>query len=223
MTTRRVALATTLGVAVGFLAVRVLASPTRARAAVVIPHAPADLRCVDVADRTEFIDACPDIRDEAAACDEALAAATTAHPTTRLGFPAMVSEAEQPGPWTDAVSAALASCGLDSAFEVADCDEYPCMAALRAPPGGDDAFKAALKACPALEKFDTSEVLVHCPDGSVETAQVLDNADYDEWDKVDVENGAAAITGGGAVERVLAAGRRLESVTQMWECNARPR
>lgn len=223
MTTRRVALATTLGVVVGFLAVRVLAAPTRARAAVVIPHAPADLRCVDVADRTEFIDDCPDIRDEAAACDEALGAATGAHTTTRLGFPAVVPEAEQPGPWTDTVAAALASCGLDSAFEVADCDEYPCMAALRAPPGQEDAFKAALKACPALEKYETDEVQVHCPDGSVETAQLVNNADSDEWDKVDIANGATPITGADGVGRLLAAGRRLESVTQMWECNARAR
>lgn len=203
----------------GFAAVRLARAPgLHPRSAPVsIPHAPAHLTCVDV-NLVPEDDACPDLREDLAACESDLAQATAAHPTTRLPFPD-VPEAEQPGPWTDNLTEALQTCGIPGSLEVTDCDEYPCIGAMRLDPAKYDSAAAAWQACPRLKELGLTfgPQTVHCPDGSEEQEYVV-------WDESAVQSPppvAAEATPDPTLAAFLLIGRRVESVSQLWECNVR--
>lgn len=188
-----------------------------------VPHAPADLRCVDVADPTAFVEDCPETRDAAAACDLGLAAvrlATEGRPTTHMPFPD-VPEGEQAGPWTDRLAEALIACAIPATFEVSDCDEYPCAAALRVDPPEQARLGEAWSACPGLAGLEVESIEVHCPDGSTEVAHVVMSTADEVWARAVQVNGALPPNPG--VAALLGWARRAESVTQMWECNVHGR
>lgn len=220
---RRPALVGLVAFLLGLGAARVLGAPARARVAIAVPHAPADLRCVDVADPTAFEDDCPETRGAAAECDARLASArraTEGRPTTHMPFPD-VPEAEQAGPWTDTLAEALTACGIPATFEVADCDEYPCAAALRIPEGEEAKLDEAWRACPGLAGLEVGPVDVHCPDGSTEVAQVVMSTGDEVWTRAIQVNGKPPLDP--TVATLLGLARRMESVAQMWECNVHGR
>jgi hypothetical protein len=61
------------------------------------------------------------------------------------------------------------------------------------------------------------DVDVHCPDGTVESAQVVFSTDEGVWTPLVQAAGGAAVDPG--VAQMLGYGRRVESVLQMWACN----
>lgn len=131
--------------------------------------------------------------------------------------------------WTDHLASLVQRCQLPADIVVTDCDEYPCVAAVRPtdPTMSRKAFTALLDACPASKElfpdmeFDSVNVPVQCPDGSSEAGLVVF-----AMGAVDASNPAiATVFPGGEVQLadvIVHAGRRVESAVQMWSCAGAP-
>lgn len=155
-------------------------------------------------------------------CEARLSAATRVRPTGRKEWPEDMAGAESPEDWPATAEALLARCQPDVKMEVVDCEEYPCVAALRGPEGIDvEAMRKELKRCAqtdaalAEQDIELGSVTVRCPDGSTETALV-----FSLWDQESPV--LSSVFGGREVtfaDYIIHAGRRAESAVQLWSCD----
>jgi hypothetical protein len=180
------------------------------------PKVRAGVTCVDVAAPAA---PCPELEAQITTCESALAGA--GGPSLRQPF-ADVPESDQPGPWNDTLEAAIRDCGIPAEIVATDCDEAPCAAALRIREEDRDRAHAAMEACPAWQAqgLSTARLDVHCPDGSVDVADVAITYDDQRWKRI--------LPGGledrdDAVAYAITFGRRAESVLQLWDCNVAAR
>lgn len=208
------------GMILGFGLTAVLRPAIAARRAarlVVLPNAP-ELRCVDLDDPVED-SACPDASAALLACTVELAEVTAERPTSRLPFPE-VPEAQEPDAWTDNLAEALDRCGIPASFEVSDCEEYPCAAALRVAPGDEARVTERWAGCAALTELHLAPTptTVYCPDGTTEIAHVVLTEDLADWAPAIAQVPGADPT----LLAVVSYGRRVESTLQMWTCRETP-
>ena len=159
-------------------------------------------------------------------CEARLAEQTRDKPTAAQPWPEGLTEVEEPGAWGETVGAALAACGVGEQTELTDCEEYPCVVALR-PAAGADPYKTAdaLTTCLGkhlpenLENYSGALVFdATCPDGSQEPVVLVTAAS---------EAGLSSVLtpqqreGFGEIIYIGATlGRRTESALQLWRCGA---
>lgn len=157
-------------------------------------------------------------------CEGRLAAATRPRPTGRNDWPETLPE-ESPEAWTETLTTLVERCRLPVDVEVADCDEYPCVAAVRPrEPGlGRKALVDRVRECPEAAAitgtldFDAVNSSVRCPDDTREEALVLFlNGPVDDRNPA-----FRTLFPGGEAELadfIVFGGRRVESALQTWPC-----
>lgn len=132
---------------------------------------------------------------------------------------------ESPERWTAAMSEVFAQCGLGLELEAADCEEYPCVAALRGAMPEEDTvkLKERLAACPAWQRWaaqtgdpeaELQPMDLRCPDGSYQSTIVFLAYDSESPTYEERVGGDA-----GFVEAIMMFGRRTSSVAQHWRCD----
>ncbi len=161
-------------------------------------------------------------------CEARLAEKTREQPTARKDWPEALPDADQPDAWQEAIDRALAACAPPLDAELTDCEEYPCVAALRPRPGVDPyAASRALSACMGAhvgEELDEVAgavvVQARCPDGREEPVVIVSAAS---------EAGTATVLSpeedhglDGIVYLGMTMGRRAESALQLWACAEAP-
>lgn len=157
-------------------------------------------------------------------CEGRLAAATRPRPTGRNEWPETIPE-EAPDAWTDKLSALVERCHLPVDIEVADCDEYPCVAAVRPrqPGMGRKQLVDLVNACPEAEallgplEFDAVNSSVRCDDDVREEALVV----FLNSDLTEANPAVRALFPSGSPELadvIVFGGRRVESALQTWPC-----
>lgn len=135
---------------------------------------------------------------------------------------------EQPAPWRAALAAALADCPNAASLVSTNCDEYPCVAVLRAPGlvSSAETVQAALERCPSFAALQaqtptllTIDTDQRCPDGSTAPVIIL-TAVQDETAKRLSEADSRPVQG--LFLTGVAFGRRVEGALASLPCPDEP-
>lgn len=157
-------------------------------------------------------------------CEARLAEKTRVAPTLRQPWPEDLQGPDDPEAWTRAMDAALATCAPTLTSELTDCEEVPCVVALRPAQGADaEAAAASLNGClegalPDAFGGAAGAVVVRarCPDGTEESVVMVTAATEAALGTLEAgpdDPFFEAILAWG-----MALGRRSESALQLWEC-----
>lgn len=128
-----------LGLVGGFLLARGDSAPRAVKPVTTstgIPSslAPRGLVCVRSSESEGLESDCESLRPALKWCEARLARCESRGMFRRHDWPDN-TPGEHPERWTSSVRSALEACGIDLPLEVVDCTEYPCVAAVRPPPG----------------------------------------------------------------------------------------
>lgn len=157
-------------------------------------------------------------------CEARLAEKSREKPTMRRDWPDATPAADEPGAWGDSVDAALAACSPGLHAEITDCEEYPCVAAIRpredAEPERElDAVNDCLKARLGEPVWGTVGALLinaHCPDGRDEPVVMLTAMSKAGEELL----GFPADDFSSIPDLYMLIGRRSESALQLWDCDS---
>lgn len=155
-------------------------------------------------------------------CEARLAEASRETPTLRRDWPTEIPPEDEPGAWSEAVDAAVRACSLQMSVELTDCEEFPCVAALRPSLGVPEEARDALNAClsehlgkPTWGAAGSIVVRAHCPDGTEEPVLLL----MAMTDAGESALGFPPDDFTSIPDFYMLLGRRAESALHLWQCH----